>query len=94
VLHEWPAIPVRKRQRSVGSGPAWLARSNWCTGIACSEDGSLFVSQYRVHGLLKFSFSPLNPRRHSEGIVFLPVAACTRSIWVRALRFAVSRVRL
>ena len=61
VLHEWPAIPVRKRKQRIGSGPSWLARTNWCTGIACGDDGSLFVSQYRVHGLLKFSpsMSPL-----------------------------------
>jgi len=62
VLHDWPALPVRKRTTSVGNGPAWRRRSNWVTGVACGEDRSLYVSQYCVHGLLKFS--PVKPDVH------------------------------
>ena len=57
VQHQWAALP-RWRQTSVGGGPVWRRRTNnWVTGIACGEDFSLYVSQYRVYGLLKFSLS-------------------------------------
>ena len=53
VMHEWPALPTIRKG---GQQPQWRerARTNWTTGIACGTDLSLFVSQYRVHGILKF----------------------------------------
>ena len=66
VLHEWQALP-KLPTGPPGFGapiglPLWRTdrrRKNWVTGIACGTDQSIFVSQYRVHGLLQFVAHPV-----------------------------------